>query len=219
MLGGKRKQGGSTRASREDSTDGRGLVPRSSQLEKSISDFLETTLATSSEEEFLDLKNTPRRVSKMYLNELLAAYQPGALESLLTKLTTFPCPGGRQEMVVLSPIPFISLCAHHVLPFVGEAHVGYIPSDRIIGLSKIPRIVDFFSAKLQVQERLTSEIADFITDYLDPLGVVVYLEARHLCMEARGVRKPGVMTRTSALRGIATKNSVKTEFYRLIRRS
>lgn len=153
----------------------------------------------------------------MLSEEMLSSYLPGAEEELRKRLTVFPSEGA-QEMVTLSPIPFVSLCAHHMLPFVGEAHVGYIPDKLIIGLSKIPRVVDFFSRKLQVQERMTTEIADYLVEYLKPRGVIVYLEARHLCMEARGVRKPGVVTKTSALRGIATQYAVKQEFYTLLHR-
>ena len=152
----------------------------------------------------------------MLATELLGSYRPGALDELKERFTTFPA-AGSSEMVTLGPIPFVSNCAHHVLPFLGEAFVGYIPGARLVGLSKIPRAVDFFSRKLQMQERLTTEIADFLEEELRPKGVIVLLKARHLCMEARGVRTPGVMTRTSALRGIAmTDDSVRVEFYRLL---
>ena len=151
----------------------------------------------------------------MMRDELLSSYKDGAMDALKEKLRVFPSEG-KQEMVTLSSIPFVSLCAHHMVPFFGEAHVGYIPQQSIIGLSKIPRVVDFFSHKLQVQERMTSEVADFLQEYLDPLAVIVYIEARHLCMEARGVRKVGVVTRTSALRGKAHLEGVKQEFYTLI---
>jgi GTP cyclohydrolase I len=169
------------------------------------------------EEAFLDVPTTPFRVARMYVDELLSSYQPGKLEALIQGFTKFPAPHGRQEMVVLSPIPFISLCAHHMIPFIGTAHVGYIPRSEVVGLSKIPRVVDFFSHKLQVQERMTSEIADFLEEHLQPVGLIVLLSARHLCMEARGVRKPGVYTRTSALRGMVLDDvGMKDEFYHLI---
>ena len=152
----------------------------------------------------------------MLQDELLASYQPGALDDLRKRFTTFPT-GGAGEMVTEGPIPFFSLCAHHMLPFIGEAFVGYLPGDRLVGLSKIPRVVRFFSQKLQMQERLTMEIADFLDDELKPLGVIVVMRARHFCMEARGVRTPGVLTRTSALRGLAFRNpDVKREFYTLL---
>ncbi len=168
------------------------------------------------EPEFLDVRNTPDRVARMLLDELLGSYRPGALEDLRKCFTTFPT-AGAEEMVTLGPIPFVSLCAHHVLPFVGEAFVGYIPGKRLVGLSKIPRVVKFFARKLQMQERLTKEIANFLETELSPRGVIVLMKARHFCMEARGVETAGVITRTSAVRGIAYSDpSVRTEFYRLL---
>lgn len=149
----------------------------------------------------------------MYQDELLAGYKEGGSQALRKAFTTFPT-GGAKEMVTEGPIAFTSLCAHHLLPFMGEAYVGYIPGRRLVGLSKIPRVVGFFAAKLQTQERLTTEIADFLVENLKPKGVIVLLRARHLCMEARGVKSPGVITRTSALRGLAMKPGVKDEFYR-----
>jgi len=169
------------------------------------------------EDSYLDLVNTPKRVAKMMANELLSSYAPGADEKLVAGFTTFPA-NGKQEMVVEVGIPFVSLCAHHMIPFVGKASVGYIPGERIVGLSKIPRAVDFFSHKLQIQERMTSEVADFMVEHLQPLGVIVYVEAEHLCMSARGVRKPGVVTVTSALRGVAAEAHVKAEFMAIISR-
>lgn len=164
----------------------------------------------------MDVENTPARVARMWLDELASSYRPGALAALKERFTTFPV-SGHQEMVTLGPIPFISTCAHHLLPFVGEAYVGYIPDDRLVGLSKIPRVVKFFSRKLQMQERLTTEIADFLEEQLHPKGMIVLMKARHFCMEARGVETPGVFTRTSALRGLAmTVPSVCEEFYRLL---
>lgn len=107
------------------------------------------------------------------------------------------------EMVIVKDIPFYSMCEHHLLPFFGKAHIGYIPSDnKIIGLSKLARIVDNFAKKPQVQERLTSDIADFLNDNLQPKGVAVIMEAEHMCMTMRGARAAGSKTQTSALRGI-----------------
>ena len=107
------------------------------------------------------------------------------------------------EMVIVKDIPFYSMCEHHLLPFFGKAHIGYIPSDnKIIGLSKLARIVDNFAKKPQVQERLTSDIADFLNDNLQPKGVAVIMEAEHMCMTMRGARAAGAKTQTSALRGI-----------------
>jgi GTP cyclohydrolase I len=139
------------------------------------------------------LQDTPRRMAAMYA-ELLTPAEFSA--------TTFPNDGGYDELVVATAIPFHSLCEHHLLPFVGVAHVGYLPGERIIGLSKLARVVDLFARRLQVQERLTTQIADWLDDRLAPKGVGVVLEAEHMCMSLRGVRKPGSRTMTSALHGL-----------------
>jgi GTP cyclohydrolase I len=139
------------------------------------------------------LRDTPRRVAKAYA-ELLSP-QP-------FNPTTFPNDENYDELVVARDIPFHSLCEHHLLPFHGVAHVGYLPGERIIGLSKLGRVVDLFARRLQVQERLTSEIAAWLDDHLDPKGVGVLIEAEHLCMSLRGVQKAGTLTATSALRGL-----------------
>jgi GTP cyclohydrolase I len=139
------------------------------------------------------LQDTPRRMAAMY-EELLTPAEFSA--------TTFPNDGGYDELVVATAIPFHSLCEHHLLPFVGVAHVGYLPGERIIGLSKLARVVDLFARRLQVQERLTSQIADWLDDRLAPKGVGVVVEAEHLCMSLRGVLKPGSRTMTSALHGL-----------------
>jgi GTP cyclohydrolase IA len=139
------------------------------------------------------LRETPRRVAKAYA-ELLdpRPFNP----------TTFPNDEDYDELVVARGIPFHSLCEHHLLPFHGIVHVGYLPGDRIVGLSKLGRVVDLFARRLQVQERLTSEIAGWLDDHLEPKGVGVVIEAEHLCMSLRGVQKPGTLTATSALRGL-----------------
>jgi GTP cyclohydrolase IA len=138
------------------------------------------------------LRETPRRVAKAYA-ELLT---PVAFQA-----TTFPNDGGYDELVVVRDIPFQSLCAHHLLPFHGTAHIAYLPGDRIIGLSKLGRVVDLFARDLQVQERLTTQVADWLEERLAPRGVGVIVQAEHLCMSLRGVQKPGALTITSALRG------------------
>ncbi|HOJ50646.1 MAG TPA: GTP cyclohydrolase I FolE [Spirochaetota bacterium] len=121
------------------------------------------------------------------------------------------------EMIIVKDIELYSLCEHHLLPFFGKCHVGYIPDKKIIGLSKIPRIVDFFARRLQVQERLTSQIADTINKTLNPLGVAVVIEASHLCARMRGVEKQNSIMVTSSLRGIFKKNiSTREEFLKLI---
>ena len=139
------------------------------------------------------LRDTPRRVARMYAELLTPApFTP----------TTFPNDGGYDELVVATGIPFHSLCEHHLLPFVGVAHVGYLPGQRIIGLSKLARVVERFARRLQVQERLTTQVADWLDEQLAPRGVGVVIEAEHLCMSLRGVQKPGARTVTSALHGV-----------------
>lgn len=170
------------------------------------------------EPKYLDLEHTPERVAKMMTRELLSSYQDGAFEDLVSRFTCFPAEG-KQEMVVEREISFVSLCAHHMIPFIGKVSVGYIPGSKIVGLSKIPRVVDFFSRKLQIQERLTSEVADFLVEHLAPRGVAVFMEAEHLCMSARGVQKPGVLTATSALRGLFERADVKNEFMQIVNRT
>ncbi|MGZ4169480.1 MAG: GTP cyclohydrolase I FolE [Solirubrobacteraceae bacterium] len=139
------------------------------------------------------LRETPRRVATAYA-ELLTP-EPFSL-------TTFPNDEGYDELVVVRDIPFQSLCMHHLLPFHGVAHVAYLPAERIIGLSKLARIVEHYSRDLQVQERLTKQVAACIQEPLEPKGVGVVLEAEHLCMSLRGVQKAGARTVTSALHGL-----------------
>jgi GTP cyclohydrolase IA len=143
-----------------------------------------------------------------------------AFSELLTprpfKLTTFPNDEGYDELVLARGIPFSSLCEHHVLPFVGVAHLGYIPGDRILGLSKLARVVELFGRRLQVQERMTVQIADWLQEQLQPKGVGVVLEAEHLCMSIRGVRLPGSRTTTSAVHGLLRDDArSRQEFFAL----
>ncbi|MBL4888979.1 MAG: GTP cyclohydrolase I FolE, partial [Candidatus Lindowbacteria bacterium] len=133
-----------------------------------------------------DLKDTPRRVAKMQL-EIFS----GLDASKEPKITVFPNEDDYHSMVVVRDIPFYSVCAHHLVPFFGIGHIAYIPSDCIVGLSKIARILEFFARRPQVQERLTQQTADYLEGKINPQGVMVVLEARHLCMEMRGVEKPG----------------------------
>ena len=143
------------------------------------------------------LLETPKRVANMY-EEIFA----GLTEDPKQHIKLFN-EQSNDEMVIVKDIPFYSMCEHHFLPFFGKAHIGYIPSDnKIIGLSKLARIVDNFAKKPQVQERLTSDIADFLNDNLQPKGVAVIMEAEHMCMTMRGARAAGSKTQTSALRGI-----------------
>ena len=139
------------------------------------------------------LRRTPSRVARAYA-EMLAPREFG--------LTTFPNDEGYDELVVARDIPFHSLCQHHLLPFHGVAHVGYIPGERILGLSKLARVAELFARDLQVQERLTQQVADWLQEHLAPRGVGVVIEAEHLCMSLRGVRATGSRTVTSALHGL-----------------
>ena len=153
------------------------------------------------------VRDTPGRMARMYAELLTPAeFTP----------TTFPNDGGYDELVVATGIPFHSLCEHHLLPFTGVAHVGYLPGERIIGLSKLARVVEHFSRDLQVQERLTTQVARWLDDRLRPKGVGVVLEAEHLCMSLRGVQKPGARTVTSALHGLVRDDSrTRQEFLAL----
>jgi GTP cyclohydrolase IA len=153
------------------------------------------------------LADTPRRVA-------------GAFAELMTgapfELTTFPNDGGYDELVLATDIPVQSLCEHHLLPFTGVAHIGYLPGDRILGLSKFARVLDLFARDLQVQERLTQQVADWLQTNLAPRGVGVVIEAEHLCMSLRGVRARGARTTTSALHGLLREDArSRQEFFAL----
>jgi GTP cyclohydrolase I len=153
------------------------------------------------------LRETPRRVAHS-LAEMLT---PQPFEA-----TTFPNDEGYDELVIARSIPFHSLCEHHVLPFYGVAHVGYLPGSRIIGLSKLGRVVEMYARRLQVQERMTVQVARWLEDMLAPRGVGVVLEAEHMCMSLRGVHKPGTRTVTSALLGCVRDDArTRQEFLRL----
>ena len=135
-------------------------------------------------------------------------------------LTTFPNDEGYDELVVARGIAFHSLCEHHLLPFHGVAHVAYLPADRILGLSKLARVVELFARDLQVQERLTQQVADWLQQHLEPKGVGVVIEAEHLCMSMRGVQAAGTVTLTSALHGLLREDPrSRQEFFDLARRS
>ena len=164
-------------------------VGRNTAAEQAVRDLLG---ALGQDPDRPGLRDTPRRVAAA-MTELLSpvAFTP----------TTFPNEEGYDELVIARDIEFSSLCEHHLLPFSGVAHVGYIPGERIVGLSKLARVVELFARDLQVQERLTGQIADWLVQHLDPIGVGVVLEADHSCMSLRGVKKPGSRTITSALRG------------------
>jgi GTP cyclohydrolase I len=153
------------------------------------------------------LAETPLRVARAYAEMLT----PRPFD-----LTTFPNDEGYDELVLARDIPFQSLCEHHLLPFHGVAHVGYLPADRILGLSKLARVVELFARRLQVQERLTQQVANWLDEHLDPRGVGVVLEAEHLCMSLRGVRAHGTSTVTSALHGLLRDDArSRQEFFAL----
>jgi len=160
-----------------------------------------------------NLVDTDRRVAKMYL-EMFSGLSEGAEPGI----TCFPNEENYSSMVMEKDIPFYSLCAHHFVPFYGHAHLAYIPNERIIGLSKMTRIVEFYAKRPQLQERLTEQIAGYLESQLKPQGTMVVLEARHLCVEMRGVKKPGAVTVTSAIRGIFLSKAVREEFLDLLKR-
>lgn len=158
------------------------------------------------------LKDTPKRVVKA-----LKFLTSGYFQSLDEVLNGAVFHEDTQEMVLVRDIDLFSLCEHHILPIIGRAHVAYIPDGRVIGLSKIARLVEMYARRLQVQERLTAQIADALMGLLKPKGVAVVIEATHMCMVMRGVQKPGSWTSTSALRGIfATDGKTRQEFMNLI---
>jgi GTP cyclohydrolase I len=174
--------------------------------ERAVRDLL-TALGQDPDSEHL--LRTPHRVALAY-QELLT---PDGVDP-----TTFPNDEGYDELVLVRDIPFHSLCEHHLLPFVGKAHVAYLPKDRILGLSKLARVVEHFSRSLQVQERMTQQIAGWLEARLAPRGVGVVLEAEHMCMRLRGVRIPGTMTVTSTLRGTIRDDArTRGEFLDLVR--
>ena len=160
------------------------------------------------------LRDTPERIADMF-EEIFKGLYTNPRELLKSQFVEEK----HQEMVILRNISFFSMCEHHFLPFFGKAHVGYIPNGRIVGISKIARVVDILARKPQLQERLTSEIADTIFEELKPLGLGVVIEAEHLCMVMRGIKKPGSLIVTSAIRGSFRKYaSTRSEFLYLISR-
>jgi GTP cyclohydrolase IA len=159
-----------------------------------------------------NLKDTPTRVAKMYL-ELFRSLDL----SEGPRVTVFDNEEGYSSMVTVKDIPFYSMCAHHFVPFFGLAHVAYLPDRKIVGLSKIARVVKHYARMPQIQERMTGQIADYLNDQLAPEGVYVYLEARHLCMEMRGIESHGGKTVTSEFRGCFAKHEVRQEFLDLLK--
>ena len=168
------------------------------RIEKAIREIL---VAVGDDPDRHDLRETPKRVAEMY-EEILSGMKESPekeLEVIFEK--------DHDEIILLKNIPLYSICEHHLLPFIGKAHVAYIPNNnRVTGLSKLARVVDILAKRLQVQEQLTTSIAEIIMKKLKPKGVLVVIEAEHLCMSMRGVKKPGVLTVTSAVRGVFRKN-------------
>ena len=157
------------------------------------------------------LEKTPERVAKA-MQYLTHGYEINPLEILTSALFT----EDHQQMIVVKDIEVYSMCEHHMLPFFGKAHVAYIPNGKIVGLSKIPRIVDAFARRMQVQERLTDQIKDCIQEALEPLGVAVVIEAQHMCMQMRGIQKQNSVTTTSSFTGAFEKDKTRKEFISLI---
>ena len=183
------------------------LIEREEVIEYHIKEILEAL----DEELKDDLQGTPARVAKMYMEELFTK-EADPLESVLDK--TFPEETSAREMIIVRNIPFSSWCSHHMVPFIGQAHVGYVPNGMILGLSKIARLVLAASKGLHIQEKVNDNIANALYTVLRPAGVIVVIEASHMCMVVRGVKAVGSSTVTSSLRGLfRDSSSAREEFY------
>ena len=181
-------------------------------ITKSLAENYKNILEIIGEDIFREgLDKTPERVAKS-MQFLLQGYKTDPVEILKSAMFK----EDYRQMVIVKDIEIYSMCEHHLLPFLGKAHVAYIPNGVITGLSKIARVVDVFSRRLQVQERLTMQIKDCIQDTLNPLGVAVVIEAQHLCMQMRGIQKQHSITTTSDFTGAFQKNATREEFIRLI---
>ena len=179
------------------------------KLEKAVREILENIGEDPNRE---GLIKTPQRVAKA-LEFLTQGYHQDPSEILNSALFSTT----NDEMVLVRDIEFYSMCEHHMLPIIGRVHVAYIPDGKVVGLSKIPRVVDVFARRLQIQEQMTEQIAEAISQAISPKGVAVVIQARHMCMEMRGVEKINSTTVTSALRGLFKKDiKTRTEFYNLI---
>ncbi|MFN0212731.1 MAG: GTP cyclohydrolase I FolE [Saprospiraceae bacterium] len=174
-------------------------------------DYLDILNALGEDPNREGLLKTPERAAKA-MQFLTQGYGQDAAEILRSAMFK----EDYSEMVLVKDIEVYSLCEHHILPFFGKAHIAYIPNGQIVGLSKIPRVVDVYARRLQVQERLTIEVRDVIQETLQPLGVAVVIEAHHMCMMMRGVQKQNSLTTTSAFTGQFLKNETRSEFLRLI---
>ncbi len=178
------------------------------KIEEAVKLLLEAIGEDSSRE---GLKETPARIARMY-EEIFGGMEEDP-ELPLSKTFT----AEQNEMIVEKNIVFYSTCEHHMMPFFGKAHVAYIPNGRVVGLSKLARSIEIFAQRLQLQERMTAQIADAIMEYLSPCGVIVMVEAEHLCMTMRGVKKPGSQTMTVVSRGIFQEDSrLRDEFFQMV---
>ncbi|REK23496.1 MAG: GTP cyclohydrolase I FolE [Actinobacteria bacterium] len=179
------------------------------RIEKAVREILEGLGEDPDREGLID---TPQRVARFYAEVFSGIHEdPGDV------VDAFFGEEHYQEIVIVREIPFYSMCEHHLVPFHGQAHVGYMPRGRVTGLSKLARLVDAYARRPQMQERLTAQVADALCERLDPLGVIVVIEAEHLCMSMRGVRKPGAKTVTSAVRGVMESNpSTRSEAMSLL---
>ncbi|MCP4656456.1 MAG: GTP cyclohydrolase I FolE [bacterium] len=160
-----------------------------------------------------NLRETDLRVAKMY-----AEMFHGLREGNEPRITTFPNDERYSGIVMEVQIPFYSMCVHHLVPFYGHAHIAYVPGAHIVGISKLPRILEFYAKRPQLQERLTEQVVSFLDAKLDPQGAMVVIEARHLCVEMRGVKKSGAITFTSAIRGVFHERPIREEFLDLLRK-
>lgn len=196
---------------------------QSEAIEEVVEEAIDLTEASQHFEKFMEslgldtddehMEETPMRVARSRYRELFRGLSEDPREHLAKTFSDGVC----DEFVIVGPIQVQSMCAHHFLPFTGVAHVGYIPSNEVVGLSKLARVTKGYSRRPQVQERLTNQIADAIQEELDPVATVVYIDAEHECMTLRGVEEPASMTKTTALRGEATEDeSIKQEFFQTI---
>jgi GTP cyclohydrolase I len=183
------------------------------RLEKNFEDVL-TNMGFHNWKNIPNMRDTPSRMAKMYVNELLKGCYTEAPE-----MTAFPNEQGINSMIVLGPIRVNSLCSHHFVPFIGEAHVGYIPKENITGISKLARIVDWYSRRPQIQEELGEQISNHLYEVLQPLGVGVHIKAQHGCMQIRGIQEPNAWMTTMSLKGVFLEElKVREEFLSYIKR-
>ena len=197
-----------------DEDDDTGALAHSPKVREVAGHFRAILQALNLDLDDPNLVGTPERVARMYM-EVFSGLDAGAKPVL----KTFPNVERYSQIVSVRDIPFHSMCAHHFLPFFGRAHVAYVPNARIVGLSKLARVVEFYARRPQLQERLTEQIINCLEDELRPEGAMVVVQANHLCMEMRGVKKPGALTTTSAIRGTFDSRAVREEFLQLLHKS